>query len=102
VVSVTGQDTIFAKGGTCLYKIYPQYQRCMQQQNARLTRERDDLEPIYTRAKLTASVNRISCCAYWDFLTCVEAVAAEHCPNERRDMEAYTRQLGSAVPVDIC
>lgn len=95
-------DTIFSKGGTCMYKIYGQYQRCMDRQKARLTKETEDLEPITTRAKLIDSVNKISCCAYWEFLSCVEEVANEHCPNERHDMEAYTRQLGSAVPVDIC
>lgn len=99
---VLGLDTIFAKGGTCLYKIYSHYQRCMENQNARLTREKDQLEPIYTREALTDSVNKISCCAYWEFLSCVEEVAKEYCPNERHDMEAYVRQLGSAVPLEDC
>lgn len=99
---VFGLDTIFAKGGTCLYKIYSQYQRCMQHQNARLTREKEHLAPIYTREALTDSVNRISCCAYWEFLSCVEEVAEEFCPNDKRDMRAYVRQLGSAIPVEDC
>lgn len=74
----------------------------MEHQKARLTREKDYLAPIYTREALTDSVNKISCCAYWEFLSCVEDAAEEHCPNERSDMEAYVRQLGSAVPLEDC
>ena len=85
-----------------MYKIRDQYKQCMTQQEARLIREKDYLEPIYTREALTDSVNKISCCAYWEFLSCVEAAADEFCPNERHDMEAYVRQLGSAVPLEDC
>lgn len=99
---INAQDNIFAKGGTCLYKISNHWRDCMDQQNARLQQERDYLEPIFTRAKLVDSVNRISCCAYWEFLSCIERAANQHCPNEKHDMVAYSRQLGSAVPVDIC
>ena len=99
---VVGQDTIFAKGGTCLYKIFNLYRQCMDKHNARLTRDKANLEPIYTRAALTDSVNKISCCAYWEFYSCVQDAADQHCPGERRDMEAYVRQLGSAVPIEDC
>uniref|UniRef100_A0A834VF68 Uncharacterized protein n=2 Tax=Sarcoptes scabiei TaxID=52283 RepID=A0A834VF68_SARSC len=99
---IWAQDTIFARGGTCMYRIRDHWSRCMDRQNARLTYERDNLEPIYTRAALTDSVNRISCCAYWDFIDCIERAAREHCPKEKHDMVAYSRQLGSAVPVEIC
>ena len=99
---VTGLDTIFAKGGTCMYKIRKPYDACMESQKARLIRDRDALEPIYTHAAMIASTNRISCCAFWSFLDCVYEAAEEHCPGDRRDMEAYVAQLGSAVPVQDC
>ncbi|OTF75109.1 cytosolic non-specific dipeptidase-like protein [Euroglyphus maynei] len=96
------EDTIFAKGGTCLYKIGKQWHDCMEKQNERLTYERDNLEPVYTRAALTESVNRISCCAYYEFLDCIEYAANKYCSNEKHDMAAYSRQLGPAVPSEIC
>lgn len=96
------RDTIFSKGGTCLYKIRKQYDACMETQNARLIRDRDALEPIYTHAAMIRSTNRISCCAFWSFLDCVYEAADEHCPGDRRDMEAYVIQLGSAVPAQDC
>lgn len=100
---VSGQrDTIFAKGGTCMYKIRKQYDACMENQKARLIRDRDALEPIYTHAAMIQSTNRISCCAFWSFLDCVYEAADEHCPGDRRDMEAYVIQLGSAVPAQDC
>lgn len=99
---VLSLDTIFAKGGTCMYKIRDEYGKCLETQNARLVRDKNNLEPIYTHEKLVDSVNKISCCAYWEFLSCVEEVAEEKCPNEKRDMRAYVRQLGSAVPVEDC
>lgn len=102
VVPHARPDNIFAKGGTCMYKISTSYQKCMDRQNARLVRDKESLEPIHTRDALIDSVNKISCCAYWEFLSCVEDLADRFCSSERRDMIAYTRQLGSAVPVQDC
>ena len=95
-------DTVFAKGGTCLYKIYPEYNICMKVQQERLDREIAQLPRYVTLVEQQISVNRIGCCAYWEFLSCVERAADEKCIKDRTDMEKYTRQLGSTVPLDIC
>ena len=95
-------DTVFAKGGTCLYKIYKEYNACMNAQQERLDRETSQLSPYVTLAEQQTSINRIGCCAYWEFLSCVERAADEKCIPDRTDMEAYTRQLGSTVPLNIC
>lgn len=95
-------DTIFASGGTCVYKIYPEYQKCMVAQQDRINADKTKLPVLYTREDLTRAVNKISCCAYWEFLACVERAAEGKCDQNRADMAAYTRQLGSAVPSDIC
>lgn len=96
-------DTIFSRGGTCMYKIQPEYESCMKHQNSRLVQEKDALAPIYSYEALEASVNRISCCAYWEFVDCVREIVIEKCPaTPVHDVEAYVRQIGSAVPVDIC
>ena len=95
-------DTVFAKGGTCLYKIYKEYNACMNVQQERLNRDTGKLSKYVTLSEQQSSLNRIGCCAYWEFLSCVERAADEKCTNDRTDMREYTRQLGSAVPLHIC
>lgn len=96
-------DTIFSRGGTCMYKIQPEYRSCMTHQQSRLVEEKQALAPIYSYEVLESSVNRISCCAYWQFVDCVKQIVVDKCPaTPVHDVEAYVRQIGSAVPVDIC
>lgn len=95
-------DTVFAKGGTCLYKIYKEYNACMNVQQERLNRDTGKMSRYVTVSEQQTSLNRIGCCAYWEFLSCVERAADEKCHKDKTDMREYTRQLGSAVPLHIC
>ncbi|CAG2116281.1 unnamed protein product, partial [Medioppia subpectinata] len=68
----------------------------------RLDREIAELSRYVTLVEQKISINRIGCCAYWEFLSCVESAADRKCIKDRTDMQMYTRQLGSTVPLDDC
>lgn len=99
-------DTVFSKGGTCVYKIYDDWKACMNAQQERLDRETSQLSPYVTLAEQQESINKIGCCAYWEFLSCIERAAEEKCVHlfskDRMDMESYSKQLGSVTPHHIC
>lgn len=101
VTLITCLDTVFAKGGTCMYKIYNQYNVCLALQQERLDSEALSLPRTISLDEQQKALQRIACCAYWDFLSCVEKAANERC-KEKFDMERYTEQLGSAIPLYIC
>jgi len=90
LVKVNGLDTVFAKGGTCLYKIFDEYNVCLKAQQERINRETENLSRMITLAEQRTSLHQIGCCAYWEFLACVEKVADEKCIKDRTDMEKYT------------
>ncbi len=102
LVRIDALDTVFAKGGTCLYKIYDEYNVCLKAQQERIDEETDNLSRTITLAEQQTLLNKIGCCAYWTFLACVEEAADQKCIKDRTDMERYTEQLGSSVPVHIC
>jgi hypothetical protein len=101
-VRIDALDTVFAKGGTCLYKIFDEYNECLKAQQERINEETDNLSRTITLAEQRTHLNKIGCCAYWTFLACVEKAADEKCIKDRTDMEKYTEQLGSSVPLYIC
>jgi hypothetical protein len=96
----TDSQNLIQKYGTCFHRISTDFDRCKLRHNERIKFES---KSTYKPEEAELAVRKISCCAYWDFLTCVQNAARIHCNDKTRDIniEKYTENV-ALVPLYVC
>jgi hypothetical protein len=111
LVRINALDTELAKEGTCLDKIKVEHDVCNKTQENELNGEKDDLSrngtSNATSTEQQTHPNKIECCAFWTFLTCIEKAADQKCFGNKTGMEIYTGQQQSKscsekFPREVC
>ncbi len=95
----TSQNLI-QKYGSCFHRISTDFDRCKSRYNERI---KSESKSTYKPEEAELALKKISCCAYWDFLTCVQNAARIRCNDKTRDinLEKYTENV-ALVPVYVC
>lgn len=98
---ITALENKIINGGSCLYKISSDFTRCNTRQHEKIKSQTKSYHS-YTQEEKQIALNKVACCAYWEFLECVQTAARIYCKENARDIEKHSENLGTTVPLYIC
>ncbi len=83
-------------------KINKEWKECQEIQQKRLNEETSMIR-VHTYDEQERHILRIACCAYWDFVDCIDRAVKEICVVDKwGEVSTYVNQLGAGVSVSTC